>query len=98
MARAKECKVQVYLTPHIKKIIHIEAIKREMTMGQLVAESIIGWQKWGRIAQIRDKEKKQETEDLDRLRAEVEYYERELEALLEEQKQRKINQKRGLLK
>jgi hypothetical protein len=91
MPKMRDIKVQVYLPPHIKKQLQIEAVRKKISMGQLASEALLAWGKFLRKWEMNDRKERQEFAEVERLKAEADKLHAELEVLLQN---REANKKR----
>lgn len=73
--------VVIHLPLHIKKRLHIEAIKNDTTMGYLTGEAILAWLKFTRELEMKRRREKNEQKEVERLQAEIAELEKELDDL-----------------
>lgn len=88
----REGKVAIYLSPKVKKMVAIEAIKRETTIGDFVGEAVLAWFKFLKKMELEDRVLRNELSEIESLKAEQAYIQTELDLLLkirEEKKQRR---------
>lgn len=94
MPRMKDIKVQVYLTPAVKKLLDIEAIKKKTTKGNIASEAIIAWFKFGRKWEMNDRKERKEFAEVERLKAEADKLHADLEELLQTRELNKAKRRR----
>jgi BioD-like phosphotransacetylase family protein len=87
--------VAMQISTHVKKLIHIEAVKRETTIGSIMSEAALAWIKFLRKIEMDEKIKKNDLSEMERLKKEL--YELQ-EALDEVVNARKTGHKTWVMK
>lgn len=89
----REGKVAIYMNPKLKKMVAIEAIRRETTIGDFVGEAVLAWFKFLKKMEIEDRIERHETAELEALKKEQEYIQTELDLLLKTREEKKRRRK-----
>lgn len=68
----KRGNVSVYIPMHIKKRLHIYAIRKNRTLGSIISEAALHWVKDGLKEEMKEMEVRKDMAEIEKLRREME--------------------------
>jgi hypothetical protein len=74
--------VAIYLPQRVMKLLKIEAVKRETTLGSIMGEAGLAWIKFLKKEEMEDRKKRNELFEMEQLRREAEEIQADLDLLL----------------
>jgi peroxiredoxin family protein len=80
-------KISVYLPSKIKKIVHIEAIRKDTTMGSILSEAVMNHIKRTKKMDMEEKKMERKMAEYEALQREADEIEQLLEEILQERKE-----------
>lgn len=94
MPKNERGQVAVYLKPQVMKLLKIEAVKRETTLGSIMSEAGLAWVKFLKGLEMEERKKRNELSEIERISKETEEVQAELDLLLKERAESKRRYRR----
>lgn len=93
----REGSVTVYLTPRIKRLLKIEAVNREASMGSIMGEAALAWIKFLKEIEIKNQREAANKYECEKLENELNNIQSELDIVRNERKEA-IERRRRMFK